>query len=161
MVTSSQGCPVRFHRLKSKSDEDPAVRSFVRLANDLNRDFSDLTFVHDPSGNFDACELDAAGQARLTGWAANINPGSSIKEIQFVSNHKVVEIVVPDQARPDIATFFQCPSVLRPGWTCRLRENQVRPDDIVEIKVVNDKNHWRTIADDSVTAMYRRSALAG
>ena len=157
-VGNVTGDTTRLHRIRRGL---VGFQDLYVLANHLNRDFSDLAFVHDPSGNFDSCEVDPDGQARLTGWAADINPGSSIKEVQFVSNDMVVETVVPDQDRPDVATFFHCPRLLRSGWTCHLRTNHVRPDDIVEIKVVNDKNHWRTIAYDTVTGMYRRGALAG
>ena len=61
------------------------------LANGLNRAFSDLDFVHDPSGSLDSCQFTPVGEAILTGWATDLNAGGSIEGIQFLSNGETRE----------------------------------------------------------------------
>ena len=126
-----------------------------------NRDFTDLNFLHDPSGNFDLCRPEPTGHGTLTGWAADLNPGGSIKEIQFVSSERVIQAVTPSFDRPDVAVYFNSPSILRSGWTCQLREDCVRPTDIIEIKVVNHKDESRIIAYDVLSSMMHRGRAAG
>ena len=131
------------------------------LAKNLNRDFSDLNFSHDPGGCFDRGELSADGTVCLNGWAADINVGASIKEVQFLTNGKVIATVVPCHERPDVAAFFQRPAVIRSGWTCNLKRGLIRSNDIVEIKVVNNRGRSRIIAYDFLKSMVRRARAAG
>jgi len=119
-VAQVSGDRIRLHRIKRGR---VGFQDFYILAKNLNRDFLDLAFLHDPCGFFDSCELLPDGQKRLTGWAADITHGTSIREVQFVSGDRVIEAVAPDHDRPDVARFFQCPSVLRSGWSCRLKGN--------------------------------------
>ncbi len=130
------------------------------VTRESNRDFTDLNFLHDCSGNFDACRPEPAGHGTLTGWAADLNLGGSIKEIQFISSERVIQTVTPSFDRPDVAAFYLSPSILRSGWNCQLREDCVRPTDIIEIKVVNQKGHSRTIVYDTLKALLNRRPTA-
>jgi SAM-dependent methyltransferase len=131
------------------------------LGNDLSSDFSNLDFVHDPSGCLDKCQLSPAGEAVLTGWAADFNPGGSIREIQVLLNDTVMEAVTPSHDRPDIAQHFKCPAVLRSGWTCQLGRYKAGTGDIIEVKVISNKNKSLTILYDYLTSTLSQKAAAG
>jgi SAM-dependent methyltransferase len=158
IVDQVTGGEARVHRIKRGL---VWFQDLYIVTRESNRDFTDLNFLHDPSGNFDSCRPEPAGHGTLTGWAADLNPGGSIKEIQFISSERVIQAVTPSFDRPDVAVCFNSPSILRSGWTCQLREDCVRPTDIIEIKVVNQKAQSRTIAYDTFKALLnRRSAAA-
>ena len=146
------------HRIERGLDR---FQDIYILAKNLNKDFSDLNFVHDPGGCFDRGELSADGSVNLNGWAADINVGASIKEVQFLTNDRLISSVVPSYDRPDVAAFFQRPAVLRSGWSCNLKRGLIRSNDIVEINVVNDKGRSRVIAYDYLKSMVRRARAAG
>ena len=131
------------------------------LTKGLNRDFSELNFVHDPIGCLDSGEPGPDGRVYLRGWAADINPWASIKEVQFVSRGRVIEAVAPSHDREDVAAFFQRPSALRSGWSCNLKHDRVTSGDIVEIKVVNHKGESRIIAYDVLSSIMHRGRAAG
>jgi len=158
VVDQVTGGEARVHRIKRGL---VWFQDLYIVTRESKRDFTDLKFLHDPWGNFDACRPEPAGHGTLTGWAADLNPGGSIKEIQFIANERVIQSVTPSFDRPDVAAFFLSPSILRSGWNCQLREDCVRPTDIIEIKVVNQKGQSRTIAYDTLKALLnRRSAAA-
>jgi len=131
------------------------------LPKDPNRDIGGLRFVHDPCGCFDGGELTPDGRACLSGWAADLNPGGCIKEVQFLAKGRVIDTVTPSHERPDVAAFFQRSSALRSGWNCELPRNRVRSGNIIEIKVVNNKNRSLIIAYDHLKSMLRRGKAAG
>ena len=83
------------------------------LTRESNRDFTDLNFQHEASGCFDSCRPEPAGHGTLTGWAADLNPGGSIEEIQFIANERVLQTATPSFDRPDVAAIFDSPSLLR------------------------------------------------
>ena len=112
----------------------------------------------DPSS---AGELSPDGHVSLRGWAADINPGASIKEVQFLSNRKQVAVVVPGEERSDIAAHFQRPAILNCGWTCNLPRATARSIDVIEIQAVNDKNVSRVIAYDFLKTMVSHGRVAG
>jgi hypothetical protein len=157
-VDSVTGGKAHLHRIERGIDR---FQDIYIVARKLNRDFSDLKFVHDPGGFFDGGELSADGTACLNGWAADFNPGGTIKEIQFLTKGKVIATVVPSYDRPDVAKAFGRPALLHSGWTCNLRRDLVRLKDIIEIKVVNGTGQSSIIAYDLLHAMVRRARAAG
>ncbi len=157
VVDQVTGGEARVHRIKRGL---VWFQDLYIVTRESNRDFTDLNFVHDSSGNFDACRPEPAGHRTLSGWAADLNQGGSIKEIQVISNDRVLQTVMPSFDRPDVAAFFLSPSILRSGWICQLREDCVRPTDIIQIKVVNHKGQSRTIAYDTSKALLNRGHAA-
>lgn len=152
------GRGAHLHRIERGLDR---FQDIYIVAKTLNRDFSDLNFVHEPGGCFDWGEMSADGTACLNGWAADINAGASIEEVQFLSDGKVIATVVPSYDRPDVAAFFQRPAVIRSGWTCQLKRRLFRSNYIVDIKAVNDKGRSGIIAYDSLKTMVSRARAAG
>jgi SAM-dependent methyltransferase len=108
------------------------------VANDRDRDFSDLAYVHFPSGGLDTCNRTANREIELSGWAADHNHRRAIAEVQILSNGTVVQTFRPRHDRADIAERFGDPAALRSGWSCRLNGRHVRADKIIEVKVVNE-----------------------
>jgi SAM-dependent methyltransferase len=131
------------------------------LAKGLNREFSDLGFVHDPSGCLDSRQISPGGEAVLSGWAADINTGGSIKEIQVLSNGDIIKTVTPSHDRPDVAAHLQRASALHSGWTCHLGLDQVRRDQIIEVKVINNKKTSLIISYDNLETAFSLRAKAG
>jgi SAM-dependent methyltransferase len=157
VVDHVTGGEARVHRIKRGL---VWYQDLYIVTRESDRDFADLSFLHEPWGAFDACRPEPAGHGTLTGWAADLNAGGSIKQIQFISNERILQTVTPSFDRPDVATIFQSPSILRSGWICQLREDCVRANDIIEIKVVNKKGQSRTIASDTLKALLNRRPAA-
>ena len=130
------------------------------LANGLNRAFSDLDFVHDPSGSLDSCQFTPVGEAILTGWATDLNAGGSLEGIQILSNGELVKTVTPSHDRPDLDAYFQRESALRSGWICHLGREQAQPESIIEIKLVNRKGKSVVISYDHLVSTLRRNVMA-
>jgi SAM-dependent methyltransferase len=131
------------------------------LTNSLNREASNFRFVHGPCGNVDSCHLSPAGEAFISGWAADINDGGTIKEIQILSNGEVIKTVSPDHDRADVAAFFQRPSLSHSGWSCHLSSDRIGADDIIEIRVINNQGRHLILSYNHLESMLSRSAVAG
>jgi SAM-dependent methyltransferase len=156
VVDSVTGGKAYLHRIERGIER---FQDIYIVARNLDRDFSDLKFIHDPGGSLDWGELGADGTAFLRGWAADINPRGAIKEVQFISKGRVIATVVPSQDRPDVAEFFQRPALLHSGWNCNVQRELVRLRDIIEIKVVNGDGQSTLIAYDFLLSMVRRAQV--
>ena len=97
----------------------------------------------------------------MLGWAVDINAGGSIKEIQFLRNGSLIELVTPSHDRPDVAAYLNRPAVVRCGWDCRVERNRLRSDDVIAIKIVNHKDRSTNLAYDLFSSMTRRDRAAG
>jgi len=115
------------------------------VANDRNRDFSDLSFVHFPQGHLDACNRTPNGDVDLAGWAADSNDGGSIADVQILAGGRVVQKCSPSNDRVDVAELLDNPAMLRSGWSCRLKRHHAGANQIVEVKVLNKNQKSSTI----------------
>ena len=97
----------------------------------------------------------------LKGWAVDINVGGSIKEVQFLSNGKLIDAVSATQNRPDVAAHFQRPDFVHSGWDYRFERDRVRSDEVIGIKVVNHKGRSTITAYDLLSSMAHRVRAAG
>lgn len=107
------------------------------LANSLNREFSEFTFFHDPIGYVDLWKETSKGVIDLAGWAADFNPGGSIKEVTFSSGDRIIDTIVVDHDRDDVAEYFKCPSAVRSGWRYRISRDNIHSDEVFEVSATN------------------------
>ena len=108
------------------------------VTNQLVRDFSELKFNHQPGGYIDVAALTSKGNLYLEGWAADVNLGGRIDEVQVVVNGEIVQRCEPFYDRPDVAAHFQKDAILQSGWNCYLPKNAVTPQDVLIVKVINN-----------------------
>jgi len=108
------------------------------VTNQLVRDFSELKFNHQPGGYIDVAALTSKGSLYLEGWAADVNLGGRIEEVQVLVNGEVVQRCEPFYDRPDVAAYFQKDAILQSGWNCYLPKNTVTPQDVLIVKAINN-----------------------
>jgi SAM-dependent methyltransferase len=108
------------------------------VTNQLVRDFSELKFNHQPGGYIDVAALTSKGNLYLEGWAADVNLGGRIEEVQVVVNGEIVQRCEPFYDRPDVAAYFQKDAILQSGWNCYLPKNTVTPQDVLIVKAINN-----------------------
>lgn len=108
------------------------------VTNQLVRDFSELKFNHQPGGYIDVAALTSKGSLYLEGWAADVNLGGRIEEVQVLVNGEIVQRCEPFYDRPDVAAYFQKDAILQSGWNCYLPKNTVTPQDVLIVKAINN-----------------------
>jgi len=108
------------------------------VTNQLVRDFSELKFNHQPGGYIDVAAFTSKGSLYLEGWAADVNLGGRIEEVQVLVNGEVVQRCEPFYDRPDVAAYFQKDAILQSGWNCYLPKNTVTPQDVLIVKAINN-----------------------
>jgi SAM-dependent methyltransferase len=108
------------------------------VTNQLVRDFSELKFNHQPGGYIDVAALTSKGNLYLEGWAADVNLGGRIEEVQVLVNGEIVQRCEPFYDRPDVAAYFQKDAILQSGWNCYLPKNTVTPQDVLIVKAINN-----------------------
>jgi SAM-dependent methyltransferase len=108
------------------------------VTNQLVRDFSELKFNHQPGGYIDVAAFTSKGSLYLEGWAADVNLGGRIEEVQVLVNGEVVQRCEPFYDRPDVAAHFQKDAILQSGWNCYLPKNTVTPQDVLIVKAINN-----------------------
>ena len=96
----------------------------------------------------DKGHIGLGGEAVLEGWASDPNDGGCVKEVQFLANGKLIKSVKPDHDRPDVAEHFRRPAMLHSGWTCHLKRNLIKPQDILEVRVKSNQGKAAVIAYD-------------
>lgn len=131
------------------------------LAGTLNQGCSELEFNHDPVplGYLDRWAEGPDGVIHLAGWAADLSPGGSIKEVSVVSGDRVIATLVPDQDRVDVAEHFNCPSVLRSGWQCQVDSSAIRSSDAFEVTATSNLGNSTIIVCDYPKLVRRRCAI--
>jgi hypothetical protein len=102
------------------------------------RDFSELKFNHQPGGYIDVAAFTSKGSLYLEGWAADVNLGGRIEEVQVLVNGEVVQRCEPFYDRPDVAAYFEKDTILQSGWNCYLQKNTVTPEDVLIVKAINN-----------------------
>ncbi|MGB3265621.1 MAG: methyltransferase, partial [Microcoleus sp.] len=108
------------------------------VTNKLTRDFSELTFSHHPGGYVDVAAFTNKQNLYLEGWAADVNPGGRIEQVQVLVNGEVVQRCEPFYDRRDVAEYFQKDAILQSGWNCYLPKNTVTPEDVLTVKAINN-----------------------
>ena len=108
------------------------------VTNQLVRDFSELKFNHQPGGYIDVAAFTSKGSLYLEGWAADVNLGGRIEEVQVLVNGEVVQRCEPFYDRPDVAAYFGKEAILQSGWNCYLQKNTVTPEDVLIVKAINN-----------------------
>jgi SAM-dependent methyltransferase len=157
-VDRASGGSIRLHRIKRGLNMHQDI---YILARHLNRDFTRLKLVLDPLGSLDEYYHGPGGEAVIEGWAADLNDGGSVEEVQVRLGGKLIESVRPDHDRPDIAENFHRPELLRSGWTCHLKRNLIKPQQILEVKVKGNQGRSAVIAYDYLSSMFTPAAAAG
>jgi SAM-dependent methyltransferase len=131
------------------------------LAAGLNRGFDELAFLHEPVGFLDYWEEGRGGGIRLVGWAADLNPGGSIREVSICSGDRILATVAPGHDRADVAEHYNRPSATRSGWECEVDKSAVRRDDVFEITATNHVGARTVVACDYPELVRRRCAVRG
>jgi SAM-dependent methyltransferase len=126
------------------------------LASRLNRGFAELGFLHEPRGFLDLWAEGSDDGIRLAGWAADLNPGGSIKEVSVQSGDRIIATVAPGHDRPDVAEYFNCPSAAFSGWRCQIDRRAVRWNDTFEISATNHLGARTVIVFDYPKLVRRR-----
>ncbi|WP_293128472.1 methyltransferase [Microcoleus sp. bin38.metabat.b11b12b14.051] len=108
------------------------------VTNELNRDFSELKFNHHPEGYIDVAAFTNNENLYLEGWAADMNVGGKIEEVQVLVNGKLVQRCEPFYDRPDVAGHFESELALQSGWNCFLPKNTVGAQDVLTVKAINN-----------------------
>ncbi|MEG4800361.1 methyltransferase domain-containing protein [Microcoleus sp. ARI1-B5] len=108
------------------------------VTNELVRDFSELKFNHHPEGYIDVAAFTNKENLYLEGWAADVNLGGIIEEVQVLVNNQIVQRCEPFYNRPDVAGYFETDAALQSGWNCYLPKNTVAPQDVLTVKAINN-----------------------
>ncbi len=116
------------------------------VTNKLVRDFSELKFNHHPEGYVDVAAFTNKENLYLEGWAADVNLGGRIEEVQVLVNNKIVQRCEPFYDRPDVAGYFETDVALQSGWNCYLPKNSVAPQDVLTVKAINNYS-WEWILE--------------
>jgi hypothetical protein len=135
LVEEVSGGKAFVHRLKKGICR---FQDLYVVTNGLVRDFSELKFNHQPGGYIDVAALTSRGSLYLEGWAADVNLGGRIEEVQVLVNGEIVQRCEPFYDRPDVAAYFQKDAILQSGWNCYLPKNTVTPQDVLIVKAINN-----------------------
>ena len=108
------------------------------VTNEINKDFSELKFNHNPEGYIDVAAFTNNENLYLEGWAADVNVGGKIEEVQVLVNGKLVQRCEPFYDRPDVAGHFESDLALQSGWNCFLPKNSVGAQDVLTVKAINN-----------------------
>ena len=110
------------------------------ISKDSRADFEGLNISPGPLGYIDSCFLSDTGDIYFNGWAAELNQATWITDIQILANGKIVQHCLPSHDRPDIEKAFQDRRNLKSGFSCHVRQNLIKPADIVMLKIINSRN---------------------
>lgn len=116
------------------------------VTNELVRDFLELKFNHHPEGYIDVAAFTNKENLYLEGWAADVNVGGRIEEVQVLVNNEIVQRCEPFYDRPDVAGYFETDVALQSGWNCYLPKNTVAPQDVLTVKAINNYG-WQWILE--------------
>jgi SAM-dependent methyltransferase len=108
------------------------------VTNELVRDFSELKLYHHPEGYVDVAAFTNKENLYLEGWAADLNLGGRIEDLQVLVNNQIVQRCEPFYNRPDVAGHFKTDVALQSGWNCYLPKNTVAPQDVLTVKAINN-----------------------
>ncbi|WP_293352002.1 MULTISPECIES: methyltransferase [unclassified Microcoleus] len=108
------------------------------VTNQLSRDFSELKFNQHPEGYVDVAAFTNKENLYLEGWAADLNNGGKIEDLQVLVNGEFVQRCEPFYNRPDVAGHFETDVALQSGWNCYLPKNSVAPQDVLTVKAINN-----------------------
>jgi SAM-dependent methyltransferase len=108
------------------------------VTNQLSRDFAELKFNHHPEGYVDVAAFTNKQNLYLEGWAADLNDGGKIEELQVLVNGEFVQRCEPFYDRPDVAGHFETDAALQSGWNCYLPKKSVAPQDVLTVKAINN-----------------------
>ncbi len=135
LVAEVSGGKAFVHRLKKGICR---FQDLYVVTNQLVRDFSELKFSHQPGGYIDVAALTSKGNLYLEGWAADVNLGGRIEEVQVLVNGEIVQRCEPFYDRPDVAAHFQKDAILQSGWNCYLPKSTVTPEAVLIVKAINN-----------------------
>ncbi|MCY7385654.1 MAG: methyltransferase domain-containing protein [Microcoleus sp. CAN_BIN18] len=116
------------------------------VTNKLVKDFSELKFNHHPEGYIDVAAFTNKENLYLEGWAADVNLGGRVEEVQVLVNGEIVQRCEPFYDRPDVAGHFETDVALQSGWNCYLPKNTVAPQDVLTVKAINNYG-WQWILE--------------
>ncbi|MEG5057427.1 methyltransferase [Microcoleus sp. A2-C5] len=108
------------------------------VTNELVRDFSELKFNHHPEGYIDVAAFTNKENLYLEGWAADVNVGGKIEDLQVLVNGEFVQRCEPFYDRPDVGGHFETDVALQSGWNCYLPKNTVAAQDVLTVKAINN-----------------------
>lgn len=108
------------------------------VTNKLVKDFSELKFNHHPEGYIDVAAFTNKENLYLEGWAADVNLGGRVEELQVLVNGEVVQKCEPFYDRLDLAKDFKKNAILHSGWNCYLAKDIVSPQDVLTVKLINN-----------------------
>jgi SAM-dependent methyltransferase len=108
------------------------------VTNQLSRDFSELKFNHHPEAYVDVAAFTNKQNLYLEGWAADLNGGGKIEDVQVLVNGEFVQRCEPFYDRPDVAGHFETDAALQSGWNCYLPKDSVAPQDVLTVKAINN-----------------------
>lgn len=108
------------------------------VTNELVRDFSELKFNHHPEGYIDVAAFTNKENLYLEGWAADVNVGGRIEEVQVLVNNEIVQRCEPFYDRLDLAEDLKKNAILHSGWNCYLAKDIVSPQDVLTVKLINN-----------------------
>ena len=103
---------------------------------------SQLNYEYGAQGCLDFCVWESPGEFEARGWAVDITPGHTIREIQILYNGELIQTCRPAVPRPDIAVYFGNPgdaTLTATGWQCRFTppRGEVSPfSDILMVKAI-------------------------
>ena len=117
------------------------------VTNKLVQDFSQLNFYHHPEGYIDVAAFTNKENLYLEGWAADVNLGGRVEEVQVLLNGKVVQKCEPFYDRTDVAGHFDTDAALQSGWNCYLPKNTVAPQDVLTVKAISNYG-WQWILEN-------------
>lgn len=119
------------------------------VADDPVRAAKPLAFKHHPQGWANSIAIGASGNLELSGWAADPNPGGRIEDILVSVNGRVVQRCMPYAIMPDVAAKVGEFARLS-GWWCQVGREQVKPADIVLVKVINTAGLEKVLVADTL-----------
>ncbi|MEO6861267.1 MAG: methyltransferase [Microcoleus sp.] len=134
------------------------------VTNELIRDFSELKFNQHPEGYIDVAAFTNKENLYLEGWAADVNLGGRIEDVQVLVNNQIVQRCEPFYDRSDVAGHFETDVALQSGWNCYLPKNTLAPQDVLTVKAINNYGlTWilETCTVESLVSQRRSQSLLG
>jgi SAM-dependent methyltransferase len=116
-VAEATGGRTAYHRIRRMMYHQDL---YVLVKSD-QPDFSGLRFEYGAGGAVNYCYWRRRDELCVSGWAADITPGSAIEEITLYVNGQVRQKCMPYRRRPDVRTHFRDDTFLYSGWECFCR----------------------------------------
>jgi SAM-dependent methyltransferase len=113
-VEQASGGRTAYHRIRRVM----YYQDMYVLVNSDQPDISGLRFNYGPGGTLDYCYWSRRDELCISGWNADVTPGSSIEDISIFVNGRLRQKCIPFGRRPDVRNHFKDDTFLYSGWEC-------------------------------------------